>query len=149
MAYFQPRIKIEGLKELDRALKELPNAVAKGVIRTALKKAAEPIRAAAEAGAPRLTHQLAQSIAISTTLSKRQRRKQGGKVGDVDVYVGASYPDGAHAHLLEFGTSKMSARPFMRPAWEANKGAALDIIKRELWGAIQRAARRLAKRVAA
>ncbi|NLX17625.1 MAG: hypothetical protein GXY45_11765 [Ramlibacter sp.] len=29
-----------------------------------------------------------------------------------------------HGHLLEFGTSRMAARPFLRPAYEAAKGRA-------------------------
>ena len=34
-----------------------------------------------------------------------------------------------HAHLIEFGTSKMSARPFFRPAVDAHRGKVVDNIK--------------------
>lgn len=36
------------------------------------------------------------------------------RIGDVDGKA-------PHAHLLEYGTSKMSAHPFMRPAFEKTK----------------------------
>lgn len=34
-----------------------------------------------------------------------------------------------HAHFVEFGTSKMSASPFWRPALEANKQGIVNAIK--------------------
>ena len=37
--------------------------------------------------------------------------------------------DAFYARFVEFGTVKMAARPFMRPAFEAKKGEAVDAIK--------------------
>jgi len=34
-----------------------------------------------------------------------------------------------HAHLIEFGTSKMSARPFFRPAVDSHAGKVIDNIR--------------------
>lgn len=139
------RASVTGLKELDAALEDMKKSVAKRHLVNALKKAAEPTRAAAESGAPRLTGRLAESIVVQTKLSKRQRKRRA-KQGLAEVFIGASFPKGAHAHLIEFGTSKMPARPFLRPAWDGNKGAALETMKTELWGSIERAAKRAAKK---
>jgi len=35
-----------------------------------------------------------------------------------------------HAHLLEFGTVKMSPHPFLRPAWDETRPQVLEMIKR-------------------
>jgi HK97 gp10 family phage protein len=136
-----------GFKELENALLELPKAVAKGVLRTALKNAGEPVVSDAQRNVPVLTGELLGSIDIRSTLSKRQRRGRA-KAGDVEMFIGPSWPKGAHGHLVEFGTSKMAARPFLRPAWDANKERVLASIGRELWTAIEKAARRLARNVA-
>lgn len=41
-----------------------------------------------------------------------------------------------HGHLLEFGTSRMAAKPFLRPAYEAAKGRAEAEMKRVLQEAV-------------
>lgn len=46
---------------------------------------------------------------------------------------------------LEFGTSKMEAKPFIRPAFDNNVSAASEEIKTNLAKAIDRAAAKLAK----
>lgn len=48
--------------------------------------------------------------------------------------------------LQEFGTAHHAAQPFMRPAWAAKKGEALDIITRDLGSAIMKSAQRAAKK---
>src|SRR4030095_8780355 len=45
-------VKVEGLKELEDALKELPKATGKNCVRRALTKAAEPMVETAQAMAP-------------------------------------------------------------------------------------------------
>jgi HK97 gp10 family phage protein len=136
-----------GFKELENALLELPKAVGKKVLREALKKAAQPVVWDAQRNVPVLTGELLGSIDIRATLSKRQRRGRA-KAGDVEMFIGPSWPKGAHGHLVEFGTSKMAARPFLRPAWDANKNGVLASIGRELWIAIDKAAKRLARKAA-
>lgn len=144
------RFEIVGVKELERALAQLPKSVSKGVLRSALKTAGQPVVAAAKANCPRDRGDLAESITIRSTLSRRQRRRR--RVRQrfaAEMFIGPSWPQGAHGHLVEFGTSKMPARPFLRPAWDANKRRALDTIGKEIWRAIAKAARRLAKRAEA
>lgn len=142
-------IKLEGFDDLEAALKELPNSTAKSTLRSSLKKAAQPIAEQASSLAPRRTGRLSEGIVVKTQLSKRQKKRRR-RQGDVEMFVGAIYgrSDKAapHAHLVEFGTSKMGARPFLRPAWDAGKDRLLDSMKKELFGSIRRRAKRLAKK---
>lgn len=58
--------------------------------------------------------------------------------------AGSTKADGPafYARFVEFGTSKMAARPFMRPAFEKSASAAIDAVKAGLEKAIERAAKR-------
>lgn len=47
------------------------------------------------------------------------------KPGPGEAAVGASVQ---YSHLLELGTSKMAARPFLRPAFDANKDKVVEIL---------------------
>jgi HK97 gp10 family phage protein len=136
--------KIEGLKELDEALKELPKkATARAVIRRAFLKAVAPVEAQAKALAPRRTGRLAESIVFGTKLSKRQRRLHRSE-SDVEFFVGpAALP---HAHLQEFGTRHHPPRPFMRPAWDTNKMQALNTVAGFLRDEIEKTRARIARR---
>lgn len=141
------KFKIDGLSELQTALRELPDATAKNVIRRVLKKAGQPIADRARELAPVDEGDLRDSIKVGTRLSGNQRRKhRKAQKDDVEMFVGA----GPHpqAHLQEFGTSKFPPQPFMRPAWDQHKRAALNGIKEDLWTEIRKAAARLARKAA-
>lgn len=158
----QPAFKFElkGLKELMDALDQLPTmSMKKGVVRNALKKAAKPIEELSKENArggiliedPEV---IAESIKIGTSLKRSQRDKI--DRSRVTVYVGSN---SNLAHLFEFGTAErykksgaytgfIPAMPFLRPAWDSRKKVALDILKKELWNALRKAARLLAKKAA-
>jgi HK97 gp10 family phage protein len=149
-------MKLEGFAELDEALAELEKmATQKAVLRRALKKAAQPTADKASGMAPVLTGALAGSVTVSTKLDKRQaglhRKMFRDDRAAVEMFVGPSYTLGAggrHGHLLEFGTYKMAAQPFMRPAWDSDKMALLDRLKVELRAEIDRTVARAARRAA-
>lgn len=67
------RVKVEGLRELDKALGELPKAAARGVLHRVLKRAAKPLAETAAALAPddpkTGAPDLHRSIRISTRLA--------------------------------------------------------------------------------
>jgi len=136
MASFQ----IKGLREMDKALQELKRPTAKSVARRVLKEAGEPIARSARAKVPKLTLHMAESIDVGTKLTRRQASlaKKFSKSG-VEVYIGPNDP-GAVAE--EFGWEHGAAQPFMRPAWDANKGLALTIIVNRMWDEINKAADR-------
>lgn len=136
---------VSGLKELDRALKELPRATAKNVVRRVLLKAAQPIADDMAARAPRATGYLGDHIDTGTRLSSRQRR-QHRKASEVEVFAGATRV--VQATLQEFGTKDHAPQPFARPAWESGKHRALEDVKTGLAVEIDKAAKRLAKKAA-
>lgn len=138
------KIRVEGLRELDRALRELPKATGKNVLKRVLMKAGQPIEHHAERLAPVRTGHLKQSIGTGTKLTRRQRR-QHKKESPVEVFVGAAEPK---AHMQEFGQAHHPPQPFLRPAWDANKMGALNSIKNDLGEEIEKARQRLAKKAA-
>ena len=128
-------VRIEGLDELKRKLSEVPKAMRKRVLRTALAAGAREVRDVAKRNAPVMT--LGTSLkapyrkpgtvkqAIRVRTSKADRR-----AGDVGVFVnvrpakagqrGAKNPnDPFYWRFLEFGTKKMPARPFLQRATSA------------------------------
>lgn len=142
------KVKIEGLRELDRALGELPKATAKAALRKVLRDAAEPMAQRMRAGAPFDTYRLHESIDVSTQLSSRQRalHKSENKPSFQEMFVGTNNPAGVQQ---EFGNENHPAQPFARPAWDAEKMPTLQRISDSLWLRISQAAARLARRRAA
>ncbi len=140
-------VRVEGLKEVKDALRELPNSTAKNIMRRILLKRAEPIAEAARKFAPVDEGHLRASIGVSTKLTRRQRKKhKKPDKDDVEVYVGPGTDPAAH--LQEFGTVDAPAQPFMRPAWDQEKGKLLDNIAADLWVEIKKAVARIAKKKA-
>jgi HK97 gp10 family phage protein len=159
------RVKIEGLRELDAALGELPKATGKNVLRRVLRKAAEPIAADMRAKAPDDPDtggdDLRSSIGVGSKLSRRQaglhRKMFRDDRASVEIFAGAgALPQ---AITSEWGTGprhkrdgtfvgEVRAQPFARPAWDANKRAALDTVASELGDEILKAAKRLARKAA-
>lgn len=140
-------VKIEGLKDLDRALGELPKAAGKAVLRRVARKALEPFDKAWRAKAPHLTGQLEESGGIGTKLTKRQarlNRKRDDK-SSIEIFSG---PNNPAAVPQEFGTFDQSAQPFMRPAWAETQDETLAIVKTELGTEITKTADRIARKAA-
>lgn len=141
------KVKIEGLRELDRALGQLPKAAAKAVLRKVLVDAAEPMAQSMRSGAPRDTYNLHESIDVSTKLSRRQRgiHRNQDTPSFQEVFVGTNNPAGMQQ---EFGNSRHVAQPFVRPAWDSEKTPTLQRISNSLWLRITQAAQRLARKAA-
>lgn len=137
---------MRGAKELEKALLEMRRATGRRVLRNALKKVGAPVVRDAKASVTVAEGNLRDSIKMKSTLKKTQRRRRTSSTKDVDVFLGAEWPKGAHAHLVEFGTVSMPARPFLRPAWDANRARMLPKIGDEIWKSIEREARRQAKK---
>lgn len=146
-------VRVDGLKELEAALKELPRATGKSVLRRVLKKRAEPIADAMRSKAPVDIEgggQLRDSVGVSTKLSKRQRglhRKAfKNDKASVEMFVGAGpLPQ---AHLTEFGGPNNSPVGWARSSWDAGKAELLDGLKADLWAEVEKAAARHARKMA-
>jgi len=163
-------VSTSGFRALEQALAELPKATARNVLHRTLRKAGQPIADEASRLAPVDKGKLAQTIAVSTRLKnkvgsgefaaamraglgrqaavsalRQARRDAKGQGSFAEMYVGPAKGVLRYAHLVEFGTVKMSPQPFMRPAWDSKQREALDIIRRELGNEIIMAARRLGR----
>lgn len=166
-------VRVDGLKELEEALKELPKATGKNVIKRALTNAAQPFVDQAQALAPVFHGFLKRGItkskvvmtsgsagkkAFAEALAKGASRKEAGAAahaanaeatGNVTSGLIVIGP-GRHPQAIfqEFGTAHHPPHPYMRPAWEENKVPAIETIREELWSEIKKAADRLARKTA-
>ncbi len=154
------KFRIEGLKELDKALGELPRATGKNVLRRVARKALEPIIEDAKTKAPvglegksAKKSRLRDTLAVSPKLSRRQkslhRKMFASERSSVEMFAGAA----AHlfvpqAVMQEFGTKNHGPQPFLRPAWDGGKARLLNDIKLDLAAEIQKAALRVARKKA-
>lgn len=132
-------VSVTGFAELERALKALPRAVELRVARATLRDLAEPLRAAMAQRAPRSKFSkwhLADNIIVKPV--KEENTTVSIAVGPERFFF--------YGRFVEWGTSRVPARPFMRPAWEEFKPYALDALGVALWARITAAARRLAKK---
>lgn len=143
MASIRTTFKLEGLAELDVALKELPKATARNVLLRVGKKNMQPVADAGEAMAPVRTGWLAESYQVSTQISRRQRA-QARRESSVEVYVGP----GASARSIqtEFGNAHQAPQPHLRPAWDGSVGLVLENVTKDLAEEIEKARKRLARK---
>lgn len=143
------RVRVEGLKALDKALGELPRAVARRELRVIGNTVLEPMAAMARAKAPRDQGDLKVSIAISEKRTRSARSRFNKDTG-VQMAMGPSGGKGVlnYASFQEFGTVGMPANPYMRPTWDALAPTALTNIKDIMWARISKATARNVKRMA-
>lgn len=154
---------VAGLKELQQALKALPDRIAKNVLRGSVGAGAAVIRKEVQQRAPVYTGEVSAGHPPPGTLKRAVYQKQIRELSTltkqtffVGVRKGKKYQkqgkrgnlsqDAFYASWVEFGTSKMAARPFMRPAFEAKKSAAVDAIRDYLAKRIPEEAAKLAVR---
>lgn len=152
--------KITGLEPALAKMREVTAQVTLKAVRGSASKAMRVVRDAARANARRLndpatSEDIAKNIAVSTKVYPRQ----GMVVSRVGVRGGAKARKGGGAYqvggskenpggdtfywrFLELGTSKMPARPFMRPALENNVDKVVGTFVEDLSGAIEKAVAR-------
>lgn len=131
--------RMEGFRELEAALRELPHTTSRASARRVLKKAGQPVADAANGSAPVRFGNLSQSYAVSPKLNRRQRglhRRQ----DPVEMFIGTNDPAGVQT---EFGNERQSAQPHFRPAWEGNRVAVLESIGSLLWADIEKTVARM------
>jgi HK97 gp10 family phage protein len=130
------RMGVKGGKALEAALLRLPNELDRArVTGNALAAGGRVIRDEAKLAVPVDTGELRDAIVV---------RRVRGRAGE--AVVGFLKPTSRRAHLTEFGTSKASARPFMRPALDAGARAAINAIARAMKIGIERVAAKMARR---
>jgi HK97 gp10 family phage protein len=151
------RVKLSGFKELNKTLNELSRAAHSGVLRRAGTKAMQPMADLATRLAPNDPATVApDDLATSITLSSRAKAGRGGLEASergtrANIHMGpaASLPQYPRAIVMEFGSFKDVAQPYMRPAFEQDGSAVLDrlkpLLKAEIDKAVANAARRAAR----
>jgi HK97 gp10 family phage protein len=134
-------VRVEGLRELDRALGQLPKATAKNVLRRVALARLEPMAEEMRRRVPVDAGDLKKGITVTTKNPRRNRKKS-----TVEAHAGP----GRHpqAHLREFGGDKNPPAPYVRPAWDGGKDELLNGVGADLWAEIQKAAQRAAKKAA-
>ncbi|MDQ7965660.1 HK97 gp10 family phage protein [Pseudomonas plecoglossicida] len=128
--------------------------------RAALRKAAQVVVQKAKEGAERIDDK-ATGRSISDNIALRWNGRLFKRTGDlgfrIGVLHGAVLKDGGdlssnaptpHWRLIEFGTEKMPAAPFMRPALADSINEVTNTFVTEYEKAIDRAIRRAAKKAA-
>lgn len=115
---------VKGLEDLIAKLNSLPEKLEKKVIRSAVRKGANIIRDKARSYVPVDSGELRKSITVSGAKYKkgtiafaikpRKNKKRG-----ITVFYGK---------FIEFGTSKMAAKPFMRPAYDEAEKEVLETV---------------------
>ncbi|NCV88474.1 MAG: HK97 gp10 family phage protein [Oxalobacteraceae bacterium] len=142
-------VSIEGLAQLDRALRELPQRIANRGLRASVYAGAKVIRDEARSRAPKAAQSLGPKQPPPGTLKRsvmmkhiRELSGSGRQTFYVLVRQGRKYrnqgrrgnlsQDAWYWRFVEFGTRKMRARPFLRPALEFRRREAVDAIKERL-----------------
>ena len=130
-------IRLFGVPEVQRALRQLPTAYSEQALKSALRAAAVPVRKEMARRAPVRTGNLRKSIGIEVL-----RR------GALSVAVGARRAPwkGYHIHLVEFGTRHSRARPFIAQAWRAAESMSMSKLVAQLERALAAKVRALAAR---
>lgn len=120
-------VQVLGLKELDRALQEMAWPAARRALRKGMRQGANVVRDEARAKAP-----------LDTGLLKRQIRTRERSEENGDMRFAVEVTRSAfYGRFLEYGTSKLAARPFLRPAAESKAEAAVARMRNALAEAIE------------
>lgn len=142
------QVNVEGLAEIERKLKQLPEKIGRNAMRRALRKGANVIRDAARSNArriddPETREQIWKNLAVASG-GRRREKEVGGVMMRVGVLGGAkqrrrgggTYEVGGskenpggdtfYWRFLELGTSQMPAQPFLTPAGAEKAQAAYD-----------------------
>lgn len=132
---------VEGLKELQEKLRALGPKVARNALRSAVNAGAQVVRKEVQARAPIDTGTLRRAIYIKQIRELSNEFQQTFYIG---VRRGKKYQkkkmDAWYAMMVEFGTSKMPAKPYIRPAFESKKVEAAARIKEKLMERIEKMA---------
>jgi HK97 gp10 family phage protein len=152
----EEEVTITGLKELQTALRQLPKELQGKVLTAALRDGARIVINDAKVRAPKATEphfvgkgkELVQPGNIARNIMVR-KVKDTDNTATVSVGIRAKGKAGKNAfywRFLEFGTKFISARPFMRPAFESKKHEVAEAIKTALRKRIDAAVIKLGKK---
>lgn len=152
-------LRFDGMKALAIRLRKFPNAVQDRVLKNAIRTATKPIVQTAKGLVSNRYGLLQRSIGATVRVPRRGRyagrliarvgprrgfkatggvRTRGKFKGKAKVFDPVKY-----AHLVEKGTRKDPARPFLRPAFDRNVNLAFEIISTSIKNGIKRELKKL------
>jgi len=146
------KIKVHGLKELDRALNKLDLDLRKKASREAGRKAMEPVMKEIKSNTPVDSGRLKDTVKLSATNAPSRLKKYSKEASMIaSANVGMKSKDitktATHAIHLEYGTKNMAPQPFIRKAFTNPKQKATIMrFRKELKKSITKFANRQAKR---
>lgn len=132
-------LKFQGGPQLARALAGMSFEKEKAVVRQMLKDAAEPIHDEAERivaigqTPPHIADHIVVSAITKDTDDLGDRRLE---PNEHAVAIGPS-KDFFYGYFLEFGTIKMAAKPFMRPAFDSKAGESFKVFQERIWAILR------------
>ena len=137
-------IKTEGFEELDKALGELPEKVAKRTLQRAVLKSMRDVRGEMSAAAPVSETQTNMSLKYgrlrdNIKADKARNKKKSAKSAFI------STGDAFWGNFVEYGTKYIPAKPWFVPKFEQLSGRILDILKGILKTEIEKIFKRLKK----
>ncbi len=131
-----PKFIITGIKQIDRAFRQLEPKLARKVIRQALRKSLKPVADEVKADSPVETGLLRSAIKVRA--GKRAR-------GSISLVVimgeGDFKGETFYGAFQEYGTSRMPGKNFMRRAFDSKSDAARAQIEAEILAGIEREAK--------
>jgi HK97 gp10 family phage protein len=113
---------LEGVEELNNALREIGDRATGLALRKAAEAGAEVIADEAKQRAPVKTGQLRESITVAPGPMKQ---------GKAEYRIGPG-KKAWYGSLIEFGTKFIPARPFLRPALDVAKDEAQEAVTKSL-----------------
>ena len=116
-------VKVTGMDEILKKLKTLPEKIQSRVVVGGIRAGSKPIVKEMKANAPKDTGELVKSIGVV-------KRRTDDKSIVLFTVAPRIKKGGWKAHFHEFGTSKMAAHPFIRPAFENKGEAAIEETKK-------------------
>lgn len=137
-------VRMDGIKDLEFKLGALDKALGKKLLRQAVRASAKPIRDEAARLAPRRVSEPPRGTSRYHPAGKELHRsikvRSAGRLPGSTLAV--QVKTAPHGHLLEFGTIHMAAQPFMRPAYDTQKGEAIRTFREVLGKKIEAEVRR-------
>ena len=137
-------LKFTGVREMEQRFERIDKSVRRSQQQIA-QEAAELVAEEARRLVPVLTGELRDSIIISERQLGGAFKMNMRTLTAVRLYVGprkgAGYPNGYQGHMIEFGTVKMAAQPFMRPAFDNTRAEVFRLMAAETWKSIVKAVR--------
>ena len=141
------KVKVHGLKELDKALNALDLDLRTKAAREAGRNAMRPVLEAARQNVPVDTGALKSGIKLSaTTAPSRLAKTKGKKVSMIaSVYIsgkGRKFKGVA----VEYGNSRRAATPFLRPAIRGREKTVFMLFRKHLKNSIIKQAKKQSRR---